>query len=166
MANVLRPIAEKLRERVRFVMIDAVAYRKLTKTFGIDNGDTPTFAIKQLDGTRFMFDPKVELTSAAAESWVADYMDGKLSPYFKSEARPETQDGPVTVVVRDSFQEIVMESGKDVLLEFYAPWCGHCKKFVIYPVPWSSCTDNADETSGLLPTMSVWRTYTTSMPQT
>ena len=26
-----------------------------------------------------------------------------------------------------NFDEIVNDPSKDVLLEFYAPWCGHCK---------------------------------------
>jgi len=33
----------------------------------------------------------------------------------------------VKTVVAKNFDEIVNDPTKDVLIEFYAPWCGHCK---------------------------------------
>lgn len=62
---------------------------------------------------------------------------GKLEATIKSEDPPEKNDGPVKVVTAKTFDEIV-RSGNDVLLEFYAPWCGHCKSLA--PIYEKVCT--------------------------
>ena len=54
------------------------------------------------------------------------YFDGRLRPVLKSQRKPQ-QKGPVKVVVGSTFEETVFDKTKDVLIEFYAPWCGHCK---------------------------------------
>lgn len=60
--------------------------------------------------------------------FASDLKDNKLEPYIKSEALPEDNSGPVKVAVAKNFQDVVINNDKDTLVEFYAPWCGHCKK--------------------------------------
>lgn len=79
-------------------------------------------------GTKY---PLENLGSAPANSiqtFVDEFVSGKLSPSIKSEPIPKDQDGPVHVLVADEFDKVVFDESKDLLVEFYAPWCGHCKK--------------------------------------
>eukprot|EP01126_Amoeba_proteus_P029739 TRINITY_DN2937_c0_g1_i15.p1 TRINITY_DN2937_c0_g1~~TRINITY_DN2937_c0_g1_i15.p1 ORF type:complete len:210 (-),score=49.76 TRINITY_DN2937_c0_g1_i15:182-811(-) len=48
--------------------------------------------------------------------------------YAMSEPIPTSNDGPVKIVVGKTFDSIV-RSDKNVVIEFYAPWCGHCQSF-------------------------------------
>merc|ERR1712093_859416 len=67
--------------------------------------------------------------ASAIGTYIGDYFDGKLSPNLKS-AEPSDEDdkGPVQVLVGKNFNDKVINNDKDVIVEFYAPWCGHCKK--------------------------------------
>jgi len=56
-----------------------------------------------------------------------NYSNGKLEKYLKTQAIPEPNDENVYVLVGSQFHEIIGKD-KDVFVEFYAPWCGHCKK--------------------------------------
>merc|ERR1712113_998970 len=54
-------------------------------------------------------------------------LDGTTKRHLKSEDVPDNSDNAVKVVVGKNFDELVMDPTKNVFVEFYAPWCGHCK---------------------------------------
>ncbi|CAK7346960.1 unnamed protein product [Dovyalis caffra] len=108
-----------------FLLGDLEASQGALQYFGLREDQVPLLIIQTTDGTKYL---KPNLESDQIAPWVKDYKEGKVPPFTKSEPIPEANDEPVKVVVADSLDDMVTKSGKNVLLEFYAPWCGHCQK--------------------------------------
>jgi len=103
---------------------------KLAEFMGVKSEHLPILkAILPADMKKFDCDTKpADLTVDVISKFVADVLSGSIKPSLKSDPIPESNDGPVTVIVGEQFEEIVMDKTKDVLVKYYAPWCGHCKK--------------------------------------
>ena len=102
---------------------------KLADFMGVTDADLPTLrAILPAKMTKFAFETAAkDMTVENVGAWIDSILSGSLKPHLKSDPVPETQ-GPVTVIVGTEFDKIVNDVTKDVLVKYYAPWCGHCKK--------------------------------------
>ncbi|CAF9931859.1 MAG: protein disulfide-isomerase precursor [Alectoria fallacina] len=128
LAAELKPLAEKHKGVISFATIDAKAFGAHAGNLNLEDGKWPAFAIQEtVKNQKFPFDQAKKLTHDDVGAFVQDFVDGKVDPSIKSEPIPEKQEGPVQTVVALNYKDIVLDNEKDVLLEFYAPWCGHCK---------------------------------------
>ncbi|KAK8692216.1 hypothetical protein V6N13_075690 [Hibiscus sabdariffa] len=121
-----REVAEQYKgQGIGFLLGDLEASQAAFQYFGVQESQVPLIIIQNNDGKKYL---KPNLKADDIASFVKDYKEGKVPPYVKSEPVPEENNEPVKVVVADTLEDMVFKSGKNVLLEFYAPWCGHCKK--------------------------------------
>nr|XP_057915447.1 protein disulfide-isomerase A4 isoform X2 [Doryrhamphus excisus] len=111
-----------------FAIADEEDYAEELKGLGLsESGEEVNVGILAEGGKKFAMEPE-EVDADVLRDFVTAFKKGKLKPIIKSQPVPKNNKGPVKVVVGKTFEEIVMDNEKDVLIEFYAPWCGHCKK--------------------------------------
>eukprot|EP01123_Difflugia_compressa_P014081 TRINITY_DN699_c0_g1_i4.p1 TRINITY_DN699_c0_g1~~TRINITY_DN699_c0_g1_i4.p1 ORF type:complete len:524 (+),score=109.37 TRINITY_DN699_c0_g1_i4:67-1638(+) len=116
---------------VAFVIVDAGIYKEFAQGVGLSDSDLPTFAIFHPMNRKEYFFPKEkqQISLNSAKRWLDSFLTGKLEEEEENLSEGEEFYGSgssVTNVDSDSFQEIVLDETKDVVVEFYAPWCSHC----------------------------------------
>ncbi len=101
---------------------------RLAEYLGISSEDENLMVIVNFEGGNPVKYRLSQWDKSSAAKFIDDFKAGSLKPFFKSDPIPESNSEPVKVIVGNNFESMVLKSDKHVLLEVYAPWCGHCKK--------------------------------------
>jgi len=122
--DALTPYAKEAKGKLSFTWVDAEKYAQHVQNLGIT--ETPGILIAGDNNKKFLFDGKVS-SADDLKAFFEGYAAGTLEAHMKSEPVPESNDDPVYVLVGSEFENVIGKE-QDVFVEFYAPWCGHCKR--------------------------------------
>lgn len=125
--NRILKVAKEFVGQVNFAISSKDDFQHELNEYGYDyTGDKPIILARGAKGEKYIL--KDDFSVEALQGFAKDLLAGNLDAYTKSEPIPESNDAPVKVAVAKNFDDLVINNGKDTLVEFYAPWCGHCKK--------------------------------------
>lgn len=127
----LETVAKKFRGKLLVIIVPSHEDR-IVDYFAVKKDEMPRALVVKMAGGIKKFEHPARAKNFDADdlsAFLDDYFAGKLKPTLKSEEIPENDDEAVKTIVGKNFEEVVLNHGgkHDVLMEFYAPWCGHCK---------------------------------------
>ncbi|KAF3649670.1 Protein disulfide isomerase-like 1-5 [Capsicum annuum] len=101
----LQDVARKFKSKIMFIFVD-IREDNLAKPFltmfGLEESEDPV-------------------------DFCSGLLSGTVSPYYKSQPIPDNKNMSILTVVGKTFDELVLNSHENVLLEIYTPWCITCE---------------------------------------
>lgn len=124
----LTALASEMRDTIVLYVLNASMYSDVKSFFGIPADATlPAFAV-QKDQKNYVFPPSTPLTPDSVRAFIMKTQAGDVEATVRSEPVPEVETTKgLTTLVGKTLPNYLHK--KDILILFYAPWCGHCKSF-------------------------------------
>ncbi|XP_010479733.1 PREDICTED: protein disulfide isomerase-like 1-5 [Camelina sativa] len=128
-AQPLEDIARKLKSKLMFIYVDItnenLAMPFLT-LFGIEDANkTVVAAFDNNLNSKYLLES--DATPNNIEEFCSGLAHGTVSRYYRSEPIPDNENASIVTVVGKTFDELVLNSHENVLLEVHTPWCVKCE---------------------------------------
>ncbi|ROL45480.1 Protein disulfide-isomerase A2 [Anabarilius grahami] len=126
-----RDVANEFKEKVIFITLDVTLDKvdHVLKYFSISKDDTPIIRLINTEKVVTYAMEGSTINKDTLRTFCQGVLDGTVKPFLKTQEIPEDWDkNPVKVLVGKNFDEVAFDETKNVFVEFYAPWCGHCQQ--------------------------------------
>ncbi|XP_021298607.1 protein disulfide isomerase-like 1-6 [Herrania umbratica] len=125
----LQDVARMFTKKIMFMYIDIMdenLAKPFLTLFGLEEAkNTLVTAFDNKGSSKFLL--QSDPTPSNIEEFCSGLLRGSISTYFKSQPIPDNRNASVLAVVGKTFDDLVLNSPKNVLLEVYTPWCINCE---------------------------------------
>ncbi|XP_052176535.1 protein disulfide isomerase-like 1-6 [Diospyros lotus] len=130
--NLLEPlqnIARNFKSEILFLYVD-IREDNIAKPFltllGLEESqDTVVAAFDNKISLKYLLES--DPMPRKIEEFCLGLRHGTVAPYYKSQPIPDNKDASVQTIVGKTFDDSVLNSPKNILLEVHTPWCINCE---------------------------------------
>ncbi|XP_004235667.1 protein disulfide isomerase-like 1-6 [Solanum lycopersicum] len=125
----LQDVARKFKSKIMFIFVD-IREENLAKPFlsmvGLEESkDSVVVSFNYSSSLKYLLES--DTTPTSIEEFCSGLLSGTVSPYYKSQPIPDNKNMSILTVVGKTFDELILNSPENILLEIYTPWCITCE---------------------------------------